>query len=158
MAVNCASYLIRFVCRDMEMADRIGRILRYKDGEYFIYHVRSVSVDSKWFNVDGGVSMVCSGLVNWGGYMWFGNNEMPGYIMEGTGAHYTTLDILADRLGFDFEVYSKNRVSGFHEYFQYMQGRGITVHELASWCENWRDEQGNIVEAGGLKNYGRWRL
>lgn len=160
---NCALYSIRFCSKSKEVLERVLRIMRYEDPEYFIYRVGEAElVDGIVQNRDSGVwSMDVEGDVAWSVSSWFANHENAENKDAATGAHYVSLDILAKRLGFWCEAFCEESGNCFQQYFS-CDENGNVHEDTAEWTERWTDDEGNDLDepetSGGLSYYGCWSI
>lgn len=153
---NNAAYDITFVSKSKETLERLVKIMKYQDPEYFIYRVFSVEADDIVDEGNGLFSIYISGDVAWSNHDWFDNLEDFTRKAE-NGAHYVTLDILAKRLDFGVEAFCEECGCEFQEWHK-CDHNGNAQDEVVDWKEIWKDADGNELDEpeheGGLDNYG----
>lgn len=154
---NNAAYDITFVSKSKETLERLVKIMKYQDPEYFIYRVFSVEDDDIVDEGNGLFSIYISGDVAWSNHDWFDNLEDFNRKAE-NGAHYVTLDILAKRLDFGVQAFCEECGCEFQECHQCDHHGNIQRNECVEWKEIWEDEDGNELDEpeheGGLEDYG----
>lgn len=155
---NNAAYDIKFVSKSRETLERLVRIMRYEDPEYFIYRVFSVEDEPIVDEGNGYFSLTVYGDVAWSIHSWFDHIEVLNEKAE-NGAHYVSLDILAKRLDFGVEAFCEECGCEFQEWHR-CDHNGNTQEKCVEWREIWQDEDGNELDEpiheGGLPDYGEF--
>ena len=157
MANDC-EYEMTAVSRSREALERLVRIMKYQDPEYFIYRVFDAELREDIEATEDGFFIArIDGDVAWSCATWFTSKERLDSIHEATGAHYITLDLLCRKLGIGVEVYGQEGGCGFQEYHRCTHA-GEVSGDCADWSEEWCDDEGNElddpIEKGGLAGYG----
>ena len=153
---NCCLYTMKAVAKDEDTLKRLLQIMRQEDSEYYIYRCQDVSLD-KSYQEDGLCVYELQGDVAWSANHWIGRDEIttPDHTLE-NGAHYVTLDLLAERLGFACEIYTEEPGNQFQEWIL-CDRYGTAMNDTVDWCENWEDEDGNELDEptyeGGFDDY-----
>lgn len=166
---NICNYNMIVVSPKKENLERLIKIMKYKDEEYFIYRCFYVSSENEIsFDKENDVYyMKLNGDVAWSVEKWFecdedkeekviiGRNENNETIYG--NAHYITLDILCKKLDLGIEVYAEESGCCFQEHFRINHYGECTFNESAEWILHWVDDNGNDLEEpyeeGGLDNY-----
>lgn len=138
---NDAYYYMRVTAHDPDVLERLYKIMKYEDPEYYIYRVFEVRMGEPF--KDGGLYQAdYTGDVAWGINRWFENKEDPKGIDEKTGAHYISLDRLSGKLGFAAEVYCEECDCCFGQHYACAYGKtllGEDCHYFSSYAENEED-------------------
>lgn len=102
-----------------ENLDRLYRIMKYEDGEYYLYRVRDVEVISfkEWKN--GLFEMILSGDVAWSSEPWI-NSERYG-VKDKDGCEFTSMTHLSEVLDLAIEWYTEG--DDFAEHMAVCKGR-----------------------------------
>lgn len=132
---NDAYYDVEFVAKDKAVLERIQKIMNYEDGEYFIYRVFRAEFDEiETFGDTGLYTMRAYGDVAWGINAWFEDNENPRDIYKETGAHYTTLTALSEKLGFGAEAWCEEPGCAFQQHYACTHGN-LSRAEACDWYD-----------------------
>lgn len=119
---NRCVYDIRAVAKHKNTLERLIKIMRYEDPEYYIYRCFS-AVDTDTYESDGYYVVDITGDVAWSCSEWFSGRESVDQTAESSDqsksatAHYITLDLLCRKLGFGLECWSSETGVGFQEHY-----------------------------------------
>ena len=158
MANEC-DYEMTAVSRSRKALERLVKIMKYQDPEYFLYRVFDADlIGNIEVTADGFFVARIEGTVAWSCATWFTSDERTDSIHAATGSHYITLDLLCRRLGIGVEVYGEEYDCGFQEYHKCNHAGVLVLKTCADWCQVWHDDEGKElktpIEKGGLADYG----
>lgn len=152
---NCCSFDMMIVSKDKETLDRMFSILQYKDKEFYLYRVQDIQWVGKPHKQNGLWVGYFTGDVAWSCTNWLEGSWNNGSKSE-TGASYTTLPELCEKLDFGVEIWGAEPGMGFQEYIRINNSGDITDNLSEDWTQEF-DDDGNIVdERGGFADYGDW--
>lgn len=165
---NCCWYSMVAVAPKKETLERLIKIMKYEDEEYFIYRC-DASSDEIVFDKKSNLYYVgIQGDVAWSCERWFETVEdkdkliVIGHekddhskLIYGT-AHYITLDLLCQKLDFGLEVFAEESGCCFQEHHT-VDHNGEHYDESVEWYEEWFDEDDNELDepisVGGFDYY-----
>jgi hypothetical protein len=154
------------VSKDKSALERLIKIMRYEDEEYYIYRCFS-AVDNEIEENDGLYSVLIDGDVAWSCRRWFeGKEDVNDKIVlkydddmkeiYGT-SHYISLDLLCEKFGIGVELFSEESGNCFQEHYLVNHEGEIVFNESVEWTQEWYDENNNLldkpIEKGGFEYY-----
>ena len=152
---NYCVYSMVAVSKDKSALERLIKIMRYEDEEYYIYRCFS-AVGNKIEENDGLYSVLIDGDVAWSCSKWFESTEDFNDISK-TNAHYISLDLLCEKLGIGIELFSEESGNCFQEHYLVKHDGEIVFNESVEWTREWYDENDNLldepIERGGFEYY-----
>ena len=150
---NWSSFTMRAVAPKTDTLERLIRIMKYEDAEYYIYKTElHVHGDIEESGDDDGLYCVdIMGCVAWSTTAWF---EYPDCV-SGT-SHATPMDILCQRLDFGVEIFSE--VYRVGESWVKCNHHGEVCSNFEAFTVHCQDSDGNPLDTpvveGGLEGYG----
>ena len=115
MANNCA-YNIVAVGKTKESVERVEKILRYEDEEFFLNRVFSVFVVEDPSEKEGLWTIQLCGDTAWSAEPWA--NDFPDHDRRSKkGAHYSTLTEICRSLDIGIEVFAEEEAIGVQEHY-----------------------------------------
>ena len=150
---NCCFYTLHAVSKSEKTLKRLLNIMNQTDNEYYIYRCDQAVLENSYKDGEYFVYEI-SGDVAWSCSHWVGNTERnDDEHTLSNGAHYVSLDILAKRLDFAFEIYAEETGNQFQQHIV-CDHNGSVQEDTAEWSQTWQDEDGNDldepVEDGGF--------
>jgi hypothetical protein len=153
---NCCEYEMMIVGKTKESIERLVKIMKYEDPEFFIYRVFDVEVceePNQGYQSDLWV-MKIFGDVAWSAESWI--KSPPNKENRFNGAYFTNLLHLCKELDIGVEIYTKEQGCCFQEYYLVNNKGELVSDEYEDWhCEY--DDDGNILsEEGGIEHFGEF--
>lgn len=146
---NPCFYTMHAVSKNEETLKRLLNIMNEQDNEYFIFRCDQANLERNWkekdlfiYDIRGSVAWTCS--------YWIGNVEKKDadHTLP-NGAHYVTLDILAKRLDFGFEIYAEEDSNQFEQHI-HCTHKGKTEETTLDYEEDWDDVRDESKKVGGF--------
>jgi hypothetical protein len=153
---NCCEYEMMIVGKTKESIERLVKIMKYEDPEFFIYRVFNVEVceePNQGYQSDLWV-MKIFGDVAWSAESWI--NSPSNKENKFNGAYFTNLPHLCKELDIGVEIYTKEEGVGFQEHYVINNSGELVSSECEDWyCEY--DEYGDFLsEEGGIEHFGEF--
>lgn len=140
---NCCFFDLTALGKKEDL-ERLFRIMKYEDDEYYIYRVRDVEMYglSEW--KDDLYSMQLVGDVAWASELWVGDGSY-GKKNEKSGKIYTSMTHLSEILDLAIEWYTEEEGCGFAEHIAVCRGKILEVDTVDLSCPSF--------EIGDKDNY-----
>ena len=139
MANDCY-FDMMVVSPNRESVERMYKIMKYEDPEYYIYRVRDVSESSdiEYDDISGLYYQTLCGDVAWSASRWVTDEPNPEDKAE-NGAGYTVLPELAKVLDISFEVFTEECGMCFSEYL-HITPEGVVEAECCDYHSMYLDD------------------
>ena len=153
---NCCGWDMMVVGKDKASLDRLLKILKYEDKEFYLYRVFDAYVNTKPRKRGDYYVARYYGDVAWSADPWVNATPNPDEKND-RGASYTNLREICKTLGIGVEIWTEEPGVGFQQHI-IIDSRGeVGVDDSEDWTDGYEDEDGEEVEEeGGFADYGEF--
>lgn len=148
MANNCW-YDMEAVSKSKDALERLVRIMKYEDPEFYLYRVFSaeegdIEQDGEFYTLQ------IMGDVAWAAVNWVNCGDYPYDIRRETGAHFTDLQTVCRTLGVAVEILTEECGCQFSEHIAVDAEGNLAANEscfCAQYCCDSAERRGEITKA-----------